>query len=206
MEIHVQELIDRIQSEGIATAQAKADACLAAAAAEANQRTATAKAEAEAILAAAREESKRLQAAGNAALQQAARNLLLGLRQEIAAQLDAVVLAEVRAALKPDTLERILPDLVAAWTKTNPAGGLELLVSEAQRDGIEAMVRGKLQAKLKTGLEIRPVAGLQAGIRIGPAGGGSHVDLSDQALAELLSAYLNPRLAALMKAAAAAGS
>jgi V/A-type H+-transporting ATPase subunit E len=53
-----------------------------------------------------------------------------------------------------------------------------------------------------SGLDVRPVSGIAAGFRIGEKGGAAYYDFSAESIGELLSAYLNPRLAEIMKRAA----
>jgi len=52
-----------------------------------------------------------------------------------------------------------------------------------------------------TGVELKPVKGAKAGFRIGEKNGAAYYDFSADAVADMLSAYLNTRLAAIMSSA-----
>ena len=56
--------------------------------------------------------------------------------------------------------------------------------------------------RISKGLEIKPDKTLSNGFRIGLKDGSAFYDYSAESVAELFSAYLNPRVAAILKQAA----
>jgi V/A-type H+-transporting ATPase subunit E len=133
-----------------------------------------------------------------AALEQASRNLVLAFKGEIQRLLDAVVLREVGAGYGEDALKSALPDLLKSWASK---GGetLALVLPEAQLAKLEGFFAGKLNAELKAGLELKSDRNLGAGFRIANKDGSAYYDFSSDSVAELLSAYLNPRLGEILK-------
>ncbi|MDR1636691.1 MAG: V-type ATP synthase subunit E [Treponema sp.] len=198
MEIQLQELIDKIKRDGIDSASGEASRLKAQAEAEARRIVEAANREAEAIVAKAKSDSERFEKAGIAALEQASRNLVLAFKGEIQAILDKITVRETAEAYGEDTLKSALPDLVKGWAGKG-ADSLDLILSEGQLGKLESFFREKLAAELKKGLELKPSRSLNAGFRIANKDGSAYYDFSAESVAELLSAYLNPRLAEILK-------
>jgi V/A-type H+-transporting ATPase subunit E len=198
MEIQLQELIDKIKRDGIASASEAASRLKAQAEAEARRIVEGANREAEAIIAKAKSDSERFEKAGVATLEQASRNLLLAFKGEIQTILDKIIARESVAAYSDDTLKAALPDLIKGWAAKG-ADSLDLILNESQLAKLQSFFREKLAAELKGGLELKPSRSLDAGFRIANKDGSAYYDFSAQSVAELLAAYLNPRLAEILK-------
>ena len=67
---------------------------------------------------------------------------------------------------------------------------------------LEKSLTSELKAEIEKGLEIKPDKTLNAGFRIGVNNGAAFYDYSAESLAEMFAAYLNPKVAALLKTAA----
>ena len=67
---------------------------------------------------------------------------------------------------------------------------------------LEKSLTAALKAEIKKGLEIKPDKTLSAGFRIGVKNGAAFYDYSAESLAEMFAAYLNPKVAGLLKVAA----
>jgi V/A-type H+-transporting ATPase subunit E len=77
-----------------------------------------------------------------------------------------------------------------------------VLLPEDTRDEIESGLRSRLAEELKGGLEIKPVHGIDSGFRIAEKDGSVYYDFTATGIADVLSAYLNPRLQEAIKQAA----
>ncbi|MDR2177262.1 MAG: V-type ATP synthase subunit E [Treponema sp.] len=204
MEIQLQELIEKIKKDGVESASEEAARLKSQAEAEARRIVDAARREAEEIIARAKSDAERTERSGAAALAQASRNLVLAFRGEIETILDAVVLRETAAAYDEGTLKKVLPDLLKSWASRDSGGGNapDLLLPEDVLKNIGAYFDEKLAGELKKGLELKPDRNLSAGFRIANKDGSAYYDFSAESVAELLSAYLNPRLAGIVKDAA----
>ncbi|MDR2049997.1 MAG: V-type ATP synthase subunit E [Treponema sp.] len=202
MDIQLHELIEKIKKDGIESASEEAAKLKAQAEAEAKRIVETAKKEAETILARAKTDAERTEKAGIAAVGQASRNLVLEFRSKIQGLLDAIVAKEAAASFDENTLKNLLPDIIKNWTK---GGDLAVLLSEGDLKKLESSLKEKLSAELKKGVEFKSDRGFQAGFRIANKDGSAYYDFSAEAVAELLSAYLNPRLAETLKNAVKEG-
>ena len=76
------------------------------------------------------------------------------------------------------------------------------MLSAKDLKALEAGLTSELKAEIAKGLEIKPDKTLSAGFRIGVKNGAAFYDYSAESLAEMFAAYLNPKVAALLKVAA----
>ncbi|MDR2484904.1 MAG: V-type ATP synthase subunit E [Treponema sp.] len=201
MDIQLQELIDKIKKEGIESASEEAARLKSQAEGEAKRIVEAAQREAEAIIAKGKADAGRSEKAGIAAVEQASRNLVLAFKGEIQALLDKIVARELADSYSEDTLKTVLPGLLSAWASKG-VDGLDIILGEGDLKKLQAYFDEKLGAELKKGLELKADRSLSVGFRIGNKDGSAYYDFSAEAVAELLGAYLNPRLAEILKTAA----
>jgi V/A-type H+-transporting ATPase subunit E len=201
MESQLQELIDKIKKDGIESASGEAARIKSQAEAEAKRMLDAARKEADGIIAKAKNDAERMEKAGIAAVGQASRNLVLAFGGEIQTVLDAIVSRETAAAFDEGTLKNVLPDLIKSWAARGSTGGdaLDLILAEGDLKKVASFLNEKLAVELKKGLELKSDRNLSAGFRIANKDGSAYYDFSAEAVAELLSAYLNPRLAETVK-------
>ena len=91
----LQSLLEKIQSDGIARAEAERDAVVAKAVKEAQEIVERAKKEAETILAAAGAEAQSIQKRAESTIRQAARDIVLKLKSELECRLERAVSGSV---------------------------------------------------------------------------------------------------------------
>ena len=111
--------------------------------------------------------------------------------------LASIVKREVDAAFDADTLKKALPAILEAWSKDG-RDELSVLLPEKELKSLEAYFRDKLNASLKKGVEFKPLKDTKSGFRLVEKGGALYYDFTAQAVAEMLGAYLNTRLAAIV--------
>jgi V/A-type H+-transporting ATPase subunit E len=205
MDIQVQELIEKIKKDGIESASEEAARLKSQAEAEAKRIVEAGRKEAGEIIARAKTDAERSEKAGIAALEQASRNLVLAFKGEIETLLDKLIIREVSSFYNEDTLKTVLPELLKAWVaKGSSSGGdtLDLILDEANVQNVQAYFNEKVSNELKQGVELKADRNLGAGFRIANKDGSAYYDFSAESVAELLSSYLNPRLAEILKRSA----
>ena len=202
MDVQLQELIDKIKKDGVATAEAEAAKKIAEAEKKAESIVADAQAKASEIIKNAKAETERMEKASDEAIVQAGRNMLLSFKDSLVAELDKIVQAETAKAVTKDVLAKLIPETVKAWAKNSEASELSVLLGEKDLKTLEAALKGDLKAEISKGLEIKLDKTLTAGFRIGVKNGAAFYDYSAESLAEMFGSYLNPKVAALMKEAA----
>lgn len=201
MDIQLQELIDKIKKDGIESASTEAGRIKAEAEAEAKRIIDAAKKEAAALVERGKADAERSEKAGIAAVQQASRNLILSFKDEIQNLLNKIIEREVTAAYQDDTLKTVIPEVLKAWASKN-SNELNLLLNPEALGRLESYFTAALSAELKKGLELKADRTLGAGFRIAGKDGSAYYDFSASAVAELMSLYLNPRLAEVLSSAA----
>ncbi len=202
MDTHVEELIDRIKKDGVAAAETSASEKIAQAQKEADKIILNAKEEAEKILKQTKEENARLEKASEDAIKQAGRNILISFRDSITKEVSKLIGNEVASAYSKDTLSKLIPEVVKEWIKNTSAEDVSVLLNEKDLKEVESNVKAALKAEISEGLTLKIDNSISSGFRIGVKDGAAFYDYSAEAVAELFSAYLNPRVAALMKEAA----
>ncbi len=205
MDVQLQELIDKIKKDGVASAQSSAAAVIAEAEKKAAAIVAEAEEKAAGIVKAAKTETERMEKASIDAVRQAGRNLILEFRDSITAELSALVASETAASYSAELLKTLIPETVKAWAAHPEAESVTVLLSEKDCAALASQFTAALKNVIAGGVEVKSDASLTNGFRIGLKDGSAYYDFSAEAVAELFSAYLNPRVAAIMKEAAKEG-
>ncbi len=202
MDVQLQELIDKIKKDGVAAAEKDAAKIIANSEKKAEAIIADAQSKAAEIIKSAQSETKKMEKASEEAIVQAGRNMLLSFKDALIGELDGLIQTGTEKALSKDVLGKLVPETVKAWAKNSDTSELSVLLSEKDLKALESSLKTALKAEIKKGLEIKPDKTLTAGFRIGVKNGAAFYDYSAESLAEMFAAYLNPKVAALMKVAA----
>ena len=202
MDVQLQELIDKIKKDGVAAAEKDAAKIVADSEKKAEAIIEEAQSKAAEIIKSAQSETKKMEKASEEAIIQAGRNMLLSFKDALIAEFDGLIQDGTEKALSKDVLTKLVPETVKAWAKNSDASELSVLLSEKDLKALEKSLKTSLKAEIKKGLEVKPDKTLTAGFRIGVKNGAAFYDYSAESLAEMFAAYLNPKVAALMKVAA----
>ena len=199
----VKELIDRIRDEGVQSARDEADRILSEAKAQAARIVSDAKAEAATMKKEAQAAMEREQTAAIEALRIAARDTGLELRSAIMSAFeehvrrlvtdvttDGSVLRDMILVLAGRAAEDLIKDKDAA-----------ILVPSRLADEVSAELEEFLQRStvafsadvLRKGVELIPSSQVQGGARVRLVGEDLEIDLSDEALSEMMLKLLLPR-------------
>jgi V/A-type H+-transporting ATPase subunit E len=202
MDVQLQELIDKIKKDGIANAESEAQKIIAEAEKKAQSIIADAEEKSQEIIKNAKAETSKMEKASEEAIIQAGRNMLLSFKDSLLSELNGLVQAETEKATTKDVLAKLIPETVKAWSKNTQVDELSVLLSEKDLASLQAAFTNELKAEIEKGLEIKPDKTLSSGFRIGVKNGAAYYDFSAESVAELFAAYLNPKVAALIKTAA----
>ncbi|MFP4330706.1 MAG: V-type ATP synthase subunit E [Spirochaetaceae bacterium] len=198
MDTQLQEIIDTIKSEGVKSAEARKQEIIENANSKAKSIIEEAKKEAESIVSKAKQEAEKQEASGKAALEQAGRDLVLSVRSEIEKLFDRVINEATGEALSGDKLADAIVAALSSWDESKLAD-LEILLPEKEQKNVESGLKARLRDAVKKGVEIKPVSSVGAGFRISTKDGSAYYDFSDHGIAEMLSAFVGPRLAEILK-------
>ena len=211
----VQELINRLRDEGVKAGREKSDQVLREAQEEASRIVAQAKAEAEEMLSKARSKIETERAAANDSLRVAIRDTELKMEAELKAGFAAHVKRLVSVELSDrEFLRQIVLAIagMAAGDKACEGQSVEVLLpqdlfetderetrlTEKGQDRMRHLVLGISGDMLREGVDLKPSEEISAGIRIRLVGEDLEIDLSDQAISDLLLQNLLPRYRAIV--------
>jgi V/A-type H+-transporting ATPase subunit E len=214
----VQELINRLRDEGVKAGREKSDQVLREAREQASRIVAQAKAEAEEILNKARSEIETERAAANDSLRVAIRDTELKMEAELKAGFAAHVKRLVSVELSDrEFLRQIVLAIagMAAGDKACEGQPVEVLLpqdlfetderetrlTEKGQDRMRHLVLGISGDMLREGVDLKPSEEINGGIRIRLVGEDLEIDLSDQAISDLLLQNLLPRYQAIVTGA-----
>ena len=200
MDAQLQELIDKIKAEGVRTAEAEAHAIRSEAQKRADEIIAQAHKSSSEILANAKAEAGRFEQTAQEAVRQAARNTILSLRGKITEIFRALIERETEKVLTGKVLEEAIVTLIKGWNRQQVAD-LEVLLPPEELKRLEGALRSSLAEELKKGVEIKPLAGLKAGFRVGMKDGSAYYNFTSEGIAEILGEYVNPSLGELIQRA-----
>ena len=199
----VKELIERIRDEGVHSARAEADRILTEAKARAARIVADAKAEAAAIKKEARASMEREQTATIEALRIAARDTELELRSAIMSGFEEHVRRLVTDVTTDSSVLRDMILVLAGRAADDLIQGKDAVIFVPDRlaDEVSAELDEFLRKSavalsgdvLRQGIELIPSNEVQGGARVRLVGEDLEIDMSDQALSQMMLKLLLPR-------------
>ena len=201
MEIQLQELIDQIKRDGVEAAATEAEAMLKAAKAEAEKIISEAKAEAEKYLANAKNENDRMVKSSEDAIRQAGRNLLISFRESVAKEANAIVAGNVTAVYSSDAFAKLVMNAVEAWAGKPDAEDITVIMNSEDLKAMDETLVAGLKEKMINGVTLKANDNFDGGFRIAVNNGGAYYDYSAEAVVDMLSSYLSPKVTALLKEA-----
>ena len=210
----VQELIDRLSQEGVAEGQQQAEKIVRDAQRKADEIVESARQQANEILSQSREEAQQFQAAGEDALRLAARDAVrdFGARVHggLRSRLQALVQKQVR---EPKLIKRMILAITHRASEGIGDEPIEILLpseiiaEEDARQSIEAgnpdaltqFIQGLIGEDLREGFTVSLGSQQQGGLTVRVVDQNVEIDLTDDAITELLAQHLLPRYRAIMR-------
>ena len=201
MEIQLQALIDQIKRDGVEAAAVEAESVLKAAKAEAEKIIADAKSEAEKILINAKNENDRMVKSSEDAIRQAGRNLLITFRESVTKELKAIVSENVTAVYSSESFAQLVVKAVEGWANKPDADDISVILNSEDLKALEDTLLAGLKEKMTKGITLKANDNFDGGFRIAVNNGGAYYDYSSEAVVDMLSNYLSPKVTAILKEA-----
>lgn len=201
MEIQIQELIEQIKKDGVAAAETEAEAIIKAAKDEAERILADAKAEADKTLTEAKAECERMVKSSEDAIRQAGRNLLISFRESVTRELDVILSEKVTEVYSSEDFAKLVMGAVECWANNPEANDISLVMNSADLEKLEKTLLSALKDKISKGVTLRANDNFDGGFRIAAGSSGAYYDYSAEAVVDMLSAYLSPKITRLLKEA-----
>ncbi len=197
MELQVQELLERIKSEGIDSAKAEAGRIIAEAEAKAAALLEDAEKAASGSEEAARLRIQNMENASRVALAQASRDTLLALKESVQTFFDNLIVASTGEAFDANFVQKILPEILKEMAK-NLNGDFIVSVPEKVQASLDQALSVRMSKELSRGVEFKVFPGIDAGFRVSGKDSTIQYDFSAEAVAAIISARLNARLSEIV--------
>ena len=193
----IKSLIEKIQQDGIKAAEEKAREIEDQAKKDADLILKNARVETERLLSGAKDNLAKMEQSQKALLAQAGRDFMLGLKKEINAMLERLILQEIQGSITPGAMADILGHIIKEQAKPGKEDIIVTLKKE-DLDKLEKNFLARLKEEAKKGIVLKPSEEVRTGFLISFDNAKSYFDFSDQALSEYIGTYLKPKLAELL--------
>lgn len=201
MEIQLQDIIEQIKKDGVESAEVEAEAIINAAKAEAAKIISDAQMQADKMLQSAKNENERMVKSSEDAIAQAGRNLLISFRESVTRELNAIVSENVTAVYSSNDLAKLIVKAVECWAGKPESEDITVILNSEDLKSFEESLLAELNAKMLKGVTLKASDNFDGGFRIAVKDGGAYYDYSAEAVVDMLSNYLSPKVTALMKEA-----
>lgn len=195
MQNKLQELTDKLYSEGLSKGKQEAEELKAKAEAEAQEIIAKAEQEYEAILAKAKKESEDFKLKMDNEIKMVAKQALATVKNNIEEILTVTATEKpIKEALESkEFLGEIIKEAIAAFNpKAKDAVDLEILLPANRQKELENFIKTNFKNQLTSGVEFGYDKKFQNGFKIGPKGENYHISFTDKDFQNLLSQYFKP--------------
>ena len=193
----LQNLLDRINDQGIKKAEATAQGITENAQNEAKTIIKNAEEKAALIIKDAKQEAELQLTKGRESLSQAARDVLLSLREQLQSRMHTLLQQAVSKELSPKVRADII-DKLATSLAVSEDNNFEVMIGSSNSKQLEEQIFNNLSDELKKNSSIKPVSHITGGFRLTTSGSDIVYDFSDEALAETMAEFLNPKLATII--------
>ena len=196
----LENLLERIQRDGVDKAQAQADSIISEARKKAETIVQDAQNSAVAAGKKAQVDADAFMARGKKSLEQAARDVILSVGDSINATMRGIIRSDVSKALDKETLKKMLVKIVEAYCDSKSGQtGIELLVNPEDRKDITDLLMSEFAKKLGDGIEVKGDSDVVSGFRVSISGEDVQHDFSEDAITDSLSQLLRPDLAEIVR-------
>lgn len=199
MGVKLQELTEKIYSEGVEKAQKEADVILANAKEKAAEIEKNANLKAQSIISTAEAEATKLKEHVNSELKMTVNQSVSALKQNLA---QAVTMKSVQPSVQElfgnsDFLKSLIIKVVDGWISKDTMD-LKIVLSEKERSEMESYFKNQLAKELNSGLELSFSEGVKSGFKIGPVDNSYEISFTDKDFINFFNAYLRPKTSELL--------
>ncbi|MBN2788619.1 MAG: V-type ATP synthase subunit E [Candidatus Delongbacteria bacterium] len=194
MEKKLQELTEKIYSEGVEKAKIEAENIVKEAKEKAEKELSNAQNEAKKIIEEAKKKSDEIKRNGESEMKLASKQALSEVKQKITDVITTGVISEnVKAAMDDKEFVKSLIELSIKSLSSEGAADLEVLLPEEKKSELEAYLKSNAAKLLKGELIINLSKEITNGFKIGPADGSYKMSFSDDDFANYFKRYLRPK-------------
>ena len=191
MDSKIQELTDKLLSEGVEKGKLEAEKIIASAKDESAAIIADAKKKADEIIAAAKKESESLKENTKSELKMYSAQALSALKTEVANVLTNNAVSEVvkQSVADKDFMNKFLLKLAEKWGAQE-----DIVISAEDAEGLKAVFAKQAKSLLDKSVKIEGVHGQKALFTIEPADGSYKVNFGEEEFEDYFKSFLRPQL------------
>jgi V/A-type H+-transporting ATPase subunit E len=191
----LQNLLDRIQKEGVEQAEAQAEKILAQAKEKAAAILREAEKQAAETRVGAEKDAEVFVERGTKTLEQAARDFLISVGRSLEKVFDGVAKETVGAALTPDTMEQMLIRMAEMYVERGAREShIDILLNAPDRKAMVGILMQRDRELLERGLELHTDDSITRGFKVSFRDNHLYHDFTVQAIADSVSQLLKPPL------------
>lgn len=198
MDVKLENLIEKIKREGVLEAQKTSEQIIKKAHHQAQDIIETARKDADQMRNKAQKDADQFSQSSQAALIQAARDVVLNIRERLIELCDTVFKRQVQETLTPQGVKELIFKVVEKWSYAK-GQTIEVLLSEKDAEAVQELIVAGVKEKGAKQIVVRAIPSLEKGFRIGIKGEDVYYDFSDESIVEALQSMVNPMLGALIK-------
>lgn len=200
MEVKLQELIEQIKKDGVEAAALEAEAIIKAANEETERIVSEATLQAKKTVLEAKKENERTVKAAEDAMRQAGRNVLISFRESVEREVSALISENVNAVYSSEDFASVIVSAIESFAENPEEDDISVLLCQSDLDRLESAVLSHLKDKMINGVTFKVSDGFDSGFGISVKDG-TYYDYSGKAVSDMLSNYLDPKVAQLLKEA-----
>lgn len=200
MSEQVQELINKIKSEGIQTAKAQAKEIEKQSREKVEAIIADAGRKARQMIVDAEAANKKQEESTKKILEQSARDMLLKLREEVQATLGKLVARDIKESLTAEHMHKYILEVAKGYLSDNK--GVEDITVRLNDESLQKLKSGylsKLKEQLMLPIVLRADEDMGDGFTISFDKGKSCFDFTDESLVEYFAGYLSADIVSCLK-------
>ena len=201
MEVQLQELIDQIKKDGVEAAEKEAEAILKSAQETAEKMIADARAQADKIMLHTKDENDRMVKSAEDAIRQAGRNLLISFRESVTREMKTIIGENVSSVYSSESLAQLIIRIVENWANNPDAEEVSIILNSEDLKELEETLLAALKEKMLEGVTLKANDNFDGGFRIAFNNGSAYYDYSAEAVVDMLSHYLSPKVTEFLKEA-----
>lgn len=201
MENKLQELTEKIYSEGVGKAKTEADSIMNTAKKTADETVRKANAEAERIISDAKKKSDEIVRNGQSEMKMSVNQAVSDVKQKLTDLITAKVVSNAvsQAMSDKDFMKKIIEISVKNFF-ADPSKGMDIEVSlpSDQRNDLESYLKNNARSLLNGELKIVFDSSMENGFKIGPADGSYKLSFSDKDFENFFKKYMRPKTVELL--------
>ncbi|MCD6115804.1 DivIVA domain-containing protein [bacterium] len=196
MEVKLENLIEKLRQEGVEEAQRASEQILSDSKKKADAIIKEARKKADTIVADADKKAKSFQENSERVVEQAVRDSVLLLKNNLSDLFDSVFKEAVSGVMDEKFLKDMILKLVEKWSEGKD---LEIGLNKNDIKKLEDVLFAGTGEKLKNGITLIPDRDLEAGFRISVKGDDLYYDFSDESVGEILKKFLSPKIQEILE-------